>query len=113
MILPTKASDPASRLVLVVDRLTSRYLDPCVIFLKNRQALAIDFFFYTLFSYKEPVNFGRASLFSILWEISASIVLKVAPTVLHFPEPLNFTKGVLAHHDGLVPAVASWCYNSF
>ena len=38
---------------------------------------------------------------------------KVAPNVLHFPEPLNFTKGFIAHHDGLVPAVASWCYNSF
>ena len=49
--LPTKASDPASRSALVVDRLTSRYLEPCVIFSKN-QALAIDFFFYTFFSYK-------------------------------------------------------------
>ena len=47
--LPAKASDPASRLALVVDRLTSRYLEPCVIFSK---ALATDFFFYTLFSYK-------------------------------------------------------------
>ena len=49
--LPTKASDPASRLAFVVDRLTSRYLEPCVIFSKN-QALAIDLFFNTLFSYK-------------------------------------------------------------
>ena len=30
--------------------------------------------------------------------------------VLHFPEPLNFTKGFLAHHDGLVPVLARWCY---
>ena len=46
--LPTKAGDPASRLALVVDRLISSCLKPCVIFSKN-QALAIDFFFYTLF----------------------------------------------------------------
>ena len=33
--------------------------------------------------------------------------------VLHFPESLNFTKGFLTHHDGLVPVVARLCYNSF
>ena len=33
--------------------------------------------------------------------------------MLHFPEPLNFRKGFLAHHDGLVPVLANWCYNSF
>ena len=27
--------------------------------------------------------------------------------VLHFPEPLNFTTSFLAHHDGLVPVLAS------
>ena len=40
-------------------------------------------------------------------------VLRWLPPVLHFPEPLNFTKGFLAHHDGLVPVLARWCYNSF
>ena len=39
--------------------------------------------------------------------------LRWLPPVLHFPESLNFTKGFLAHHDGLVPVLASWCYNSF
>ena len=39
--------------------------------------------------------------------------LRWLPPVLHFPEPLNFTKGFLAHHDGLVPVLARWCYNSF
>ena len=32
---------------------------------------------------------------------------------LHFSEPLNFTKGYLTHHDGLVPVLARWYYNSF
>ena len=41
------------------------------------------------------------------------IGLRWLPPVLHFPEPLNFTKSFLAHHDGLVPVVARWCYNSF
>ena len=40
-------------------------------------------------------------------------VLRWLPPVLHFPESLNFTKGFLTHHDGLVPFVARWCYNSF
>ena len=40
-------------------------------------------------------------------------VLRWLPPVLHFPEPLNFTKGFLAHYDGLVPVLARWCYNSF
>ena len=39
--------------------------------------------------------------------------LRWLPPVLHFPEPLNFTKGFLAHYDGLVPVLARWCYNSF
>ena len=39
--------------------------------------------------------------------------LRWLPPVLHFPEPLNFTKDYLAHHDGLVPVLARWCYNSF
>ena len=39
--------------------------------------------------------------------------LRWLPSVLHFPESLNFTKGFLAHHDGLVPVLARWCYNSF
>ena len=39
--------------------------------------------------------------------------LRWLPPVLHFPEPLNFTKGFLAHHDGLVPVLARWCYSSF
>ena len=39
--------------------------------------------------------------------------LRWLPPVLHFPEPLNFTKGFLAHHDGLVPVLARWCYNGF
>ena len=41
------------------------------------------------------------------------VFLRWLPPVLHFPEPLNFTKGFLAHHDGLVPVLARWCYNSF
>ena len=40
-------------------------------------------------------------------------LLRWLPPVLHFPESLNFTKGFLTHHDGLVPVVARWCYNSF
>ena len=28
--------------------------------------------------------------------------LRWLPPVLHFAEPLNFTKGILIHHDGLV-----------
>ena len=39
--------------------------------------------------------------------------LRWLPPVLHFPEPLNFTKGFLAHYDRLVPVLARWCYNSF
>ena len=39
--------------------------------------------------------------------------LRFLPPVLHFSEPLNFTKGFLAHYDGLVPVLARWCYNSF
>ena len=39
--------------------------------------------------------------------------LRWLPPVLHFPEPLNFTKGFLAHYDGLVPVLARWCNNSF
>ena len=39
--------------------------------------------------------------------------LRWLPPVLHFPEPMNFTKGFLAHYDGLVPVLARWCYNSF
>ena len=39
-------------------------------------------------------------------------VLRWLPPVLHFPEPLNFTKGFLVYHDRLVPVLASWCYNS-
>ena len=39
--------------------------------------------------------------------------LRWLPLVLHFPEPLNFTEGFLTHHDGLVPVLARWCYNSF
>ena len=39
--------------------------------------------------------------------------LRWLPPVLHFPEPLNFTKGFPAHHDGLVRVLARWCYNSF
>ena len=39
--------------------------------------------------------------------------LRWLPPVLHFPESLNFTKGFLTHHDGLVPVVARWCYSSF
>ena len=42
-----------------------------------------------------------------------ALVLRWLPPVLHFPEPLNFTKGFLAHYDGLVPVLARWCYNSF
>ena len=42
-----------------------------------------------------------------------TIHLRWLPPVLHFPESLNFTKGFLKHHDGLVPVVARWCYNSF
>ena len=45
--------------------------------------------------------------------ISLSRPLRWLPPVLHFPEPLNFTKGSLAHYDGLVPVLARWCYNSF
>ena len=45
--------------------------------------------------------------------IHATVKLRWLPPVLHFPEPLNFTKGFLAHHDGLVPVLARWCYNSF
>ena len=41
------------------------------------------------------------------------IVLRWLPPVLHFPEPLNFTKVFLAHHDGLVPVLARLSYNSF
>ena len=33
---------------------------------------------------------------------SADKSLRWLPPVLHFPEPLNFTKGFPAHHDGLV-----------
>ena len=40
-------------------------------------------------------------------------LLRWLPPVLHFLEPLNFTKGFLAHHDGLLPVLARWCYNSF
>ena len=40
-------------------------------------------------------------------------ILRWLPPVLHFPESLNSTKGFLTHHDGLVPVVARWCYNSF
>ena len=43
----------------------------------------------------------------------ASVILRWLPPVLHFLEPLNFTKGFLAHHDGLMPVLARWCYNSF
>ena len=39
--------------------------------------------------------------------------LRWLPPVLHFPESLNFTKGFLAHYDGLVPVVTRWRYNSF
>ena len=39
--------------------------------------------------------------------------LRWLPPVLHFPEPLNFTKGFLAHQYGLVLVLARWCYNSF
>ena len=39
--------------------------------------------------------------------------LRWLPPVLHFPEPLKFTKGFLAHYDGLVPVLARWCCNSF
>ena len=39
--------------------------------------------------------------------ISANPGLRWLPPVLHFPEPLNFTKGFLAHHDGLVRVRAS------
>ena len=45
--------------------------------------------------------------------IRSELELRWLPPVLHFPEPLNFTKGFLAHHDGLVPVLARWCYNSF
>ena len=48
MALPTKASDPVSLLALVIDRLTSRYLEPCVIVSKT-EVLAIDFFFLHAF----------------------------------------------------------------
>ena len=74
--LHTKASDPASLLALVVDRLTSRYLEPCVIFSKN-QALAIGLFLLHAFFYKKLVNFGQASLFSNFYEISVSIIFKL------------------------------------
>ena len=62
---PTKASDPASRLALLVDRLTSRYLEPCVIFSKNQCKRWQLTFSSTRFFLQEPVNFGRASLFLI------------------------------------------------
>ena len=42
-----------------------------------------------------------------------TVHLRWLPPVLHFLEPLNFTKGFLAHHDGLLPVLARWCYNSF
>ena len=50
------------------------------------------------------------------WEVCMRrlyVSLRWLPPVLHFPESLNFTKGFLTHHDGLVPVVARWCYNSF
>ena len=46
-------------------------------------------------------------------DTARAYLLRWLPPVLHFPEPLNFTKGLLAHHDGLVPVLARWCYNSF
>ena len=51
--------------------------------------------------------------FQLMKHISYKVALRWLPPVLHFPEPLNFTKGFLAHHDGLVPVLARWCYNSF
>ena len=44
---------------------------------------------------------------------SMILVLRWLPPVLHFLEPLNFTKDFLAHHDGLLPVLARSCYNSF
>ena len=41
------------------------------------------------------------------------VMLRWLPPVLHFLEPLNFTKGFLAHHDGLLQVLARWCYKSF
>ena len=35
------------------------------------------------------------------------------PPVLHLPEPLNFTKGFLVHHDRLVSFLARLSYNNF
>ena len=35
-------------------------------------------------------------------------ILRWLRPVLHFLEPLNFTKGFLAHHDGLLPVLAKW-----
>ena len=52
-------------------------------------------------------------LIVILLIEQVKICLRWLPPVLHFPEPLNFTKGFLAHYDGLVPVLARWCYNSF
>ena len=41
------------------------------------------------------------------------LLLRWLPPVWHFSESLNFTKSFLTHHDGLVPVVAKWFYNSF
>ena len=51
---------------------------------------------------KEQKNSNKAQTVADLSD------LRWLPPVLRFPEPLNFTKGFLAHHDGLVPA-----YNRF
>ena len=42
------------------------------------------------------------------WMVLVHLKLRWLPPVLHFPEPLNFTKGFLAHYDGLVPVLARW-----
>ena len=56
---------------------------------------------------------GKTGIYWRLTSAARAIRLRWLPPVLHFPESLNFTKGFLTHHDGLVPVVVRWCYNSF
>ena len=75
--------------------------------------LASNFFPARIFSYFGLYfSFGGVFIVNAGEKIQCNC-LRWLPPVLHFPEPLNFTKGFLAHHDGLVPVLARWCYNSF
>ena len=61
------------------------------------------------------VTNGNANDYDVYCQVlcASHASLRWLPPVLHFPEPLNFTKGFLSHYDGLVPVLARWCYNSF